>query len=181
MSRLLNAIVDRGAPIQANRTSALVRKLFNWAVAEGYLEASPAQAIPTRANEQARKRVLSAEELSDFWKALDDGVFEEITADALRLQLLLGARVREVTGMARSELSQEANRTIWTLPASRSKSGREVARPLPPLARSIVERRLKASADCLFVFSSLASAPGRPLTARAPSNALRRAGESGRV
>lgn len=29
---LLKAIVDRGAPIQANRTLALVRKVFNWAL-----------------------------------------------------------------------------------------------------------------------------------------------------
>src|SRR4029078_6926806 len=35
--RLLDAIVDRGAPVQANRVLALLRKLFNWAAAEGYV------------------------------------------------------------------------------------------------------------------------------------------------
>jgi Arm DNA-binding domain/Phage integrase central domain len=104
--RLLDAIHDRGAPIQANRTLALVRKLFNWAVAEGYLQPpNPAAGIPRRANENVRRRVLTAEELRAFWHALDGAGFEEVTADALRLQLLLGARIREVTGMSRSELT----------------------------------------------------------------------------
>ena len=61
---LLNAIQDRGAPVQANRTLALLRKMFNWAVAEGYLQASPATGIPTRANEEPRTRTLTPNELA---------------------------------------------------------------------------------------------------------------------
>jgi hypothetical protein len=51
--RLLDSIHDRGAPIQANRTLALLRKLFNFAVAEGYLAVSPALGIPARAKEES--------------------------------------------------------------------------------------------------------------------------------
>jgi hypothetical protein len=34
---LLDSIVERGAPIQANRTLALVRKIFNWAISRDLL------------------------------------------------------------------------------------------------------------------------------------------------
>jgi integrase len=175
---LLNRIHDRGAPIQANRTLALLRKLFNWAVAEGYLSASPALGIPSRAKEQARTRTLTPAELATFWRSLEQ--FEPVTADALRLQLLLGARVSEITGMARVELVLDVREPVWTLPKARSKAGRDVPRPLPPLALSIVRRRLAASGASPYVFASPAD-PSRPFTARAPSNAMRRAGEAGRI
>ena len=179
--RLLDAIHDRPAPIQANRTLALVRKLFKWAVAEGYLVANPAEGIPSRAKEHARTRTLMPAELVMFWCALDSGVFEPITADALRLQLLLGARVREITGMARAELTFDgSDGPLWTLPKARAKAGRDVVRPLPAMALAIVQRRIEAAGDAAHVFASPVIGLA-PLTARAPSNALRRAGEAGRV
>ena len=38
---LLDGIVDQGKPVAANRTLAAVRKLFNWALQRGIIEASP--------------------------------------------------------------------------------------------------------------------------------------------
>jgi hypothetical protein len=50
--RLLDAIHDRGAPILANRVLSLLRKVFNWAIAESYLAGlNPTQGIPMRAKE----------------------------------------------------------------------------------------------------------------------------------
>jgi integrase len=197
---LLDTICDRGAPIAANRTLALVRKLFSWAVAEGYIDANPATGIPMRARENVRRRVLDEEELKLFWRALDGPGFDDVTADALRLQLLLGARIREVTGMARAELSLNADVPVWTLPATRAKGGREVTRPLPPMALAIIKRRLEAlredpqrgaaaaarsgkaprPPEPPYVFASPAD-KGQPITSRAPTRALHRAGELGRI
>jgi integrase len=179
--RLLDAIHDRGAPIQANRTLALVRKLFNWAAAEGYLQPpNPAAGIPMRAKENVRRRVLTAEELRTLWHALGGAGFEDVTADALRLQLLLGARIREVTGMARCELTLEQETPLWVLPAARAKGGRDVPRPLPPMALAIVRRRLSASRDSPFVFASPAD-PSVSIIAQAPTRAIHRAAQRGLV
>jgi integrase len=178
--RLLDGISDRGAPIQANRTLALVRKLFNWGVAEGYLQtANPASGVPARAKENVRRRVLTEEELRAFWHALDGPGFEDVTADALRLQLLLGARILEVTGMARTELALGESPT-WTLPAIRAKANRDVPRPLPHLALAILRRRLEAAQESPFVFASPIDL-SQPIIAQAPTRALRRAGETGRI
>jgi hypothetical protein len=38
---LLDAVVDDGRPVQANRTLAAVRKLLNWALDRSYIDASP--------------------------------------------------------------------------------------------------------------------------------------------
>lgn len=176
--RVLDRISDRGAGILANRTLALLRKLFNWAVGEGYLTINPAQGIPMRVKEEARERTLSADELRTFWHALDG--FEPTTADALRLQLLLGARIREITGMERSELSLDQPLPIWTLPKARAKGQRDVSRPLPALALTIVLRRLSASEGSPFLFASPAD-PAKPITPRAPTRAVERAARRGNI
>jgi integrase len=179
--RLLDAINDRGAPIQANRTLALLRKLFNWAAAEGYLQLpNPAAGIPQRAKENVRRRVLITEELRTFWHALEGTGFQEVTADALRLQLLLGARIREVTGMARSELMLDQEVALWTLPAARAKGGRDVQRPLPPMALAIIRRRLGAVENSPFVFASPVD-PSQSIIAQAPTRAIQRAALRGLV
>jgi integrase len=159
----------------------VVRKLFNWAAAEGYLQPpNPAAGIPMRAKENVRQRVLTGEELRKFWHALDGAGFEDVTADALRLQLLLGARIREVTGMARRELTLEQETPLWVLPAARAKSGRDVPRPLPPMALAIVRRRLSAIGISPFVFASPID-PSQSIIAQAPTRAIQRAAQRGLV
>jgi integrase len=163
---LLNDIYDRG---------------LNWAVSEGYLDTNPAQGVARRAKEEPRTRVLNAGELASLWCSLDSGTFEEATADVFRLQLLIGARIREVTGMARDELDLSGAIPIWTLPRARAKGGRDVVRPLPPLALRIVSRRMGAlELGAQFLFPSAVDET-KPLTARAPTHALRRAVASGKV
>lgn len=178
--RLLDAIHDRGAPVAANRTLSVIRKLFNWAIAEGYLETNPASGIPLRAKEHARRRVLTEPELRTFWKALDGPGFEDVTADALKLQLLLGARIREVTGMTRAELDLECKVPVWTLPAARAKGARDVSRPRSDLALAIIRRRLAATPKSQFVFASPFDHT-QPITPRAPGRALQRAGQEGLI
>jgi len=179
--KLLDGIHDRGAPIQANRTLALLRKLFSWGNAEGYLQTlNPVAGIPMRAKETARKRILDETELRSFWHALDGLGFDDVTADALRLELLLGARIREVTGMTRSELALERPVPLWTLPAARAKGNRDVPRPLVGLALEIVRRRLAAAGSSPFVFASPTN-NSQPIISQAPTRAVRRAGEAGHI
>lgn len=176
---MLDEIHDRGAPIQANRTLALVRKIFNFAVAEGYLEANPALGIPARAKEAARTRVLSDDELCAFWHALGGEGFDDVTRDVLRLQLLLGARIREVTAMVRDELTLGGPAgPVWTLPKARAKAGKEVPRPLSLIAFSIIRKRLD-EAQGAYLFAPVD--PDTPITPRAPAKAVLRAAQRGLI
>ena len=67
---LLDEIAAR-APIMANRTLALVRKMFNFAIERDWLEANPCHMVKRPAPEQQRDRVLSEDEIRALWKALD--------------------------------------------------------------------------------------------------------------
>ena len=177
--KLVDGIAGRGAGVHANRTLALLRKLYNWAAAEGCLTTvNPCAGLPMRAPERARKRTLSEDELREFWLGLDGHGFDEVTPDALRLQLLLGARIREVTDMTRTELALAEDTPLWTLPAVRSKGNRHVPRPLPELALAIVRRRLEVAEDegSAFVFASPFDA-GQPIIAQAPTRAVKRAAD----
>ncbi len=56
---LVEQIMDRGSPIQANRTLGLLKQVFKFGVQRGILDASPAVAIDKPAKETHRDRVLS--------------------------------------------------------------------------------------------------------------------------
>jgi integrase len=95
--RLLDAIVERGAPIQANRTLAVVRRMFNWAAApdramvpQGH---NPCRGLERPAQKRQRERVLSADELRSVWGALDAETFE--IASLFRLYVLTAQREAE--------------------------------------------------------------------------------------
>jgi Arm DNA-binding domain len=54
--RLLDIVADRASPARANRVLAYLRRMFNWCVERGILEASPVAAI----NRLAAKRAVTA-------------------------------------------------------------------------------------------------------------------------
>jgi site-specific recombinase XerD len=59
---LLDGIVLR-APIQADRTLALVRKIYNWGIGRDLVEANPCAQIKAPAKENRKDRVLAEEEI----------------------------------------------------------------------------------------------------------------------
>ncbi|HEX2431164.1 MAG TPA: tyrosine-type recombinase/integrase [Aestuariivirgaceae bacterium] len=130
---ILNAIKDRGGKgVSANRTLAALRKLFNWAVSEGYLEASPASNIPQRVKEEARDRALSESEIRSFWTGLDSADMTPAMKLALRLALVTGQRIGEICSATWAEV--DLDKAEWVIPASKTKSKREHMVPLSPLA-----------------------------------------------
>jgi integrase len=132
--RLLDAIVDRGAPIQANRTFALVRRIFNWAAAPDRAlvpqSHNPCRGLERPAFERQRERVLSAAELRAVWKALD--AENAATAALFKLYLLTAQRDGELRTMAWADLDLDAG--WWTIPGERSKNKRGHRVPLSPPA-----------------------------------------------
>jgi integrase len=98
---VLDEIVER-APVMANRTLALVRKMFNFAIEHDWLEANPCHMIKRPGEEKQRDRVLSENELRLVWTALDAG--SPLIAALFRVRLLTAQRGREVHGAAWSEI-----------------------------------------------------------------------------
>jgi integrase len=61
-------------------------------------------------------------------------------ADILKLEPLTGARCGEISGLRAEEIDR--NKWVWTLPASRSKNGRQRVTPIVGLAREMLDQRL---------------------------------------
>lgn len=117
MLDMLKAIKGRGAPIQANRSLEIARKLFNWAIGEEFVEHNPCDHIGKPSPENQRTRVLSSQEIRQLWVALD--VLSPLIAAAYRLMLATGQRSIEVLGAKRQEISPDG---WWLIPADRVKN-----------------------------------------------------------
>ncbi len=146
--RVLDAMVDRGTTTSANRCLATIRKLFNWCLERGYIEASPAAGIRPPGKEVSRARVLTAAELGAIWSAAD-----EIGYPAGRwLQMMIasgGQRLTDVARMRRSEITGD----VWRM-VTPTKSDEPHTVPLSSLALDVL-------ADCPtfkgdYVFSTTA-------------------------
>src|SRR5262245_13962136 len=109
--RMLNEIVDRGAPQSALRVRALVSKFFSWCVGTDRLDASPCVGIEAPAAITKRDRVLSPEELRLVWMAAEKigWPFGAMT----KLLLLTAQRRDEVASACWSEFDLGVVRPKW--------------------------------------------------------------------
>jgi integrase len=130
---MLDEIVARGAPIQANRTLEIVRKLFNWAVARDMLGANPCYGIAKPSTENRSDRVLTEDEIRTIWRALDREA--ALTAASFKLRLLTAQRGAEILAMRWDQISNG----WWTIPAAVAKNGLAHRVPLSPQSLELLE------------------------------------------
>ncbi|WP_234050428.1 MULTISPECIES: site-specific integrase [unclassified Xanthobacter] len=155
---LLDATVDRGAAISANRLLAALRRFFNWCVERGIVDASPVAGLKAPTAEQSRDRVLSDGELALVWKAADG--FGWLFGRFVHILILTGQRRDEVAGMRWSEL--DLTNAIWTIPAERTKNGIAHVVPLSSEAVAILSglpRKKDGNTDSPFVFTTTGKTP----------------------
>ena len=134
---LLDRIVDRGAPIMANRVFATLRRFFGWLAERDVIKASPCTGIRPPAAETSRDRILTDNEVKLFWQAASS--FEYPFGPMWLLLLLTGQRREEVAGMTRRELALDGDKPLWTIPGTRAKNGIPHAVPLSSTAVDIIK------------------------------------------
>ncbi|PIO96577.1 tyrosine-type recombinase/integrase [Pleomorphomonas carboxyditropha] len=141
-----DGLVDKGQPYAANRTFAHVRRLFNWAISRGIVNASPCAGMKLPGAEQARDRVLSDAEIRLFWLASEE--LEEPFRGFFRVLLLTGQRRDEVAGMRASEVDGAA----WMVPGDRTKNARANLVPISSETQAVLDvvPRIAGSAGYLF-------------------------------
>lgn len=154
----------RKSPIAANRGLSYAQAFFNWCVAEGELEASPAATIRKPSKERPRDRCHSLQELREIWEAA--GTLGYPFGPLYRLIILIPMRREEIAAMPLSELdlgrdNASVNAT-WTLRAERTKRENALRVPLSGLARSIIKNAIADSArpeDSELVFTMTGDTP----------------------
>ena len=171
---LLDEIVGRGAPIQANRALAVIRKMFNFAVTRSILDTSPCAAISAPSTEKRRERVLDDHEIKAFWLELNNTKMHDLIKLSLKLMLVTAQRKQEVTNAKWEEFDLKNN--WWTIPSERSKNGRPHREPLTPMAKklltSLADEANKRANNSPYLFPSPRTA--FPITGQSIDHALRK-------
>ena len=165
---LLDDIVDRGAPISANRTLAVVRRMFNFAIERDILDATPCARIKAPAKENQRDRVLTANEITAFWHGLENAPMTDAVRMVLRFQLVTAQRKGEIVKARWTEF--DAEERVWEIPAERSKNGMAHRVPISPLCTELLEMIRAEAGDTEWLFPSRRT--GRPITDEAVNHAL---------
>ena len=124
---LIDGIFEQRKPIMANRTLALIKRLFSWAVGKKYLSSSPCEGVEAPGKENKRRRVLKPDELRAVWKAAERLGWP--AGAAYRLLILSGQRKSQVS-LARLE-DFDLKEKLWTIPPEREGTKGEDAHVLP--------------------------------------------------
>jgi integrase len=143
---LVNAVVDRGSPVAANKSLKVVKSFFNWCVGRAIVERSPCEGIRVPTVERSRDRVLSDDELAAIIRAARQlggpyGAIVEVLA-------LTGQRRDEVAQMSWDEV--DLNHRVWMLPAARTKNDKPHIVQLSDRAVAVIGAQPRSG---MFVFS----------------------------
>ena len=167
---IVESIVDRGAPTQANRTFEVIRGMYNWALGTGLIESSPCLGLRAPAPERSRDRTLSTDEICRFWRGLSDAPMTWSVAQILRLCLVTGQRVSEVAGVYRAEVDFVTKE--WRLAGHRVKNRVAHVVPLSALAVQLFAEAFHRTHHEEFAFANQAT--GKPITNQAVARAMSR-------
>lgn len=169
---LLDTIVARGAPIQANRTLAVIRRMFNWAISRDIVLFNPCQGIEAPGTERQRDRVLSKEEIKSLWNNLPKCKIATEIQLAIKFQLVTIQRKGEIVQAERSEI--DFGEKVWTIPAEKAKNGLAHRVPLSDMAIEILEQVMELDKNSEWVFaSSYFTSKDSPIKARSVDHAIK--------
>jgi integrase len=165
----------KATPYQANRTLALLSKMFALAVGWKWRDDNPAHRIP-KFQEEKRERWLNDEELSRLFTALDASRNHR-AAMAIRLLILTGARRGEVLSASWDQF--DLDRGVWTKPSAHTKQKRTEHVPLSTAVLDLLKAwKAQAPRDSPHLFPG--DAEGKPIQVikRAWASICREAGLS---
>lgn len=151
---IMDAALERGASYQANRILATIRKLFNWCLERGIIEATPIAGLKALTRELSRDRVLDDGEIRRVLNAarLDAYPFRQYVP----LLLATAQRRGELANMRWSELDLEAR--TWVIPAERAKNGKPHVVHLSDFALALLDE-VPQFVDCDYVFTTTRRSP----------------------
>ena len=149
---LIDRIMDRDAPIMANRVQAVARRVFAFGVDRDILDINPFFGIKRPAKETRRDRVLSDEEIRKFWNGLQAARMSESARLAFKLLLTTIQRRSEVVEATWSEF--DIPKRVWTISAARTKNGIVHTVPLSDAALELLGAIKKNGGDATWLFPS---------------------------
>lgn len=135
ISDVLQAIIDRGSNVMANRTLADIKHMFRFAVERGWVDHNPAELLTRKSvggKEVSRDKVLSRDEIVKVIQFCLTPRFDYKTRLAVWVMLLTGQRATEVLGIQTGEVRG----VWWNIPKERTKAKRATKVYLSPQSRA---------------------------------------------
>jgi integrase len=137
------------APTHANRTIAVLSRMFSLAIRWGWRSDNPCHGVE-RNQENKRHRYLTGTELTRLSEALA-GLRDQNAANAVRLLLLTGARQGELLAAKWRDIDLEA--AVWAKPAATTKQAALHRVPLSAAAVQLLsEMRTQTDDDAEWIF-----------------------------
>jgi integrase len=151
---LLDRVEDRSGPRAADVTLGVLRTILHWHERRSDEFRSPIIRGMQRQKtaDHRRSRILDDDEICAAWAATADGT---VFSSLVRFLLLTSARRNEAAGMKWDEVDANG---LWTLPAGRSKTKVDVARPLSRAALAVLNA-LPRLDGCPYAFPSSSLTP----------------------
>ncbi len=151
---LLDAIVARGAPVSANRTYEVIRRMFSFAIERDIIDAHPCVGIKSPGEEKQRERVLTEDEIRKVWPAFEKESLQDRAI--LKLRLLTAQRGGEVRSMRWVDIDPAIEKATtsawWTIPGESSKNGRAHRVPITMDAVTLLKGVRESHGDKTWVF-----------------------------
>lgn len=151
-------------PETARRVRQRIGTVMKWAVANGWRQDNPAdaiaQALPKQDKTQAHRKALPYDKVPEFLDALKASDAGDATKLALELVILTASRSGEVRLAEWSEF--DLDQAIWTRPAHRMKAKKEHRVPLSPRAVEVLSQARKLGSGDGLVFPG--TKYGKPLS-----------------
>lgn len=143
---LIDDIGNR-APVMANRTLALVSKIFNFAIDRDILDRNPAVRVKRVVVERPRERVLTEDEIRILWEIFDGlgtngrRVLSPLMSAMMKVRLFTAQRHAEVSRMRWQDIHDD----MWEIPAEFTKNNNSHRVPLTKPVLDILSSLPQAS------------------------------------
>lgn len=172
VSRLLTRIASECGPFEANRTLALVRRLYRWALNEGLIECENPAASATPRREQPRQFSLDTAGLKSLVSAIMRETDDPTWQGFFMLLLLTGCRRTELLSARWEWVHLDYTPPVLALPAVHTKQRHEHYVPLSSIAVQIIEQ-LPSRHSSAWLFPSETSRHGHRVEPKAVWNKIR--------
>ena len=167
---LLDRIVERGSPIMANRTLGVLNRMFNFGIRRAILESNPCSIIERPGEESPRDRVLSSEEIKNFWINIDE--CRMVNGSKLALKFLLVCLQRKSEVAQAEWVDFDINSGWWNIPKEKTKNKLSHRVYLSSTAIELLKKIKELSGDSSYLFPSPRPGRNKPITPRSLSQAL---------
>lgn len=181
VARPVESAINAGAKVYAAKVLAVVKQMFRFAEARGFIVRSPAQALKVDdfdIESKQRSRELTREEIADFWSRLSasQSLGVSITA-GLKLLLLTGLRTNELRLAEWRYLDWGAQ--TYSVPVEHQKTRKKVGNPrpfvvpLPALAMQLLRELYGVNGASPYILAS-PKVSGEPIGDKALNRAVSR-------